>query len=177
MQYDYAILQAILVWFLRFVWFGELWSPWHSFQEDGNCLPKGKDGLGLKKSKDTNRALLVKLAWMFASKEIVYARPYWGLNIKFGKIDSAKTHPNQPLQYGKLSRVSKISLLRVLVTLSDTELLAIVISEKYNSSSYDCVMLGYFPSTKKKRKKVEIGLIWIPRINFSLHRTENSIKV
>ena len=35
---------------------------------DKLCLPKGKGGLGFKKAKDTNRALLAKLAWMVASK-------------------------------------------------------------------------------------------------------------
>ncbi|XP_023926387.2 uncharacterized protein LOC112037802 [Quercus suber] len=35
---------------------------------DKLCLPKGKSGLGFKKAKDANRALLAKLAWMVASK-------------------------------------------------------------------------------------------------------------
>ena len=35
---------------------------------DKLCLPKGKGGIGFKKAKDTDRALLAKLAWMVASK-------------------------------------------------------------------------------------------------------------
>ncbi|XP_030969608.1 uncharacterized protein LOC115989869 [Quercus lobata] len=39
------------------------WKAW-----DKLYLPKGKGGLGFKKAKDSNRALLAKLAWMVASK-------------------------------------------------------------------------------------------------------------
>ena len=39
------------------------WKAW-----DMLCLPKGKGNLGFKKAKDSNRALLAKLAWMVASK-------------------------------------------------------------------------------------------------------------
>ena len=39
------------------------WKAW-----DKLCLPKSKDGLRFKKAKDTNDALLAKLAWPVASK-------------------------------------------------------------------------------------------------------------
>lgn len=39
------------------------WKAW-----DKLCLPKWKGSLGFKKAKDTNRALLAKLAWMVAFK-------------------------------------------------------------------------------------------------------------
>ena len=39
------------------------WRSW-----DHLCLPKGAEGLGFKKSKDFNNALIAKLAWMVASK-------------------------------------------------------------------------------------------------------------
>nr|POF25614.1 putative mitochondrial protein [Quercus suber] len=39
------------------------WKAW-----DKLCLPKSKGGLGFKKAKDTNDALLAKLAWLVASK-------------------------------------------------------------------------------------------------------------
>lgn len=39
------------------------WRAW-----DKLCFPKRVGGLGFKKAKDTNNALLAKLAWMIASK-------------------------------------------------------------------------------------------------------------
>ena len=39
------------------------WRSW-----DHLCLPKGAGGLGFKKSKDFNTALIAKLVWMVASK-------------------------------------------------------------------------------------------------------------
>ena len=39
------------------------WRSW-----DKLCYPKSQGGLGFKKAKDINNALLAKLAWMIASK-------------------------------------------------------------------------------------------------------------
>ena len=39
------------------------WKSWEKL-----CVPKATGGLGFKKFKDINNALLAKLAWMVASK-------------------------------------------------------------------------------------------------------------
>ena len=44
------------------------WKAW-----DKLCQPKCKGGLGFKKAKDCNKALLAKLTWMVASSLIVSA--------------------------------------------------------------------------------------------------------
>ena len=36
---------------------------------DKHCVPKAASGLGFRKFKDINNALLAKLAWMVASKQ------------------------------------------------------------------------------------------------------------
>lgn len=41
--------------------------PWNAW--DKLCCPKKQGGLGFKKAKDVNLALLAKLAWMVVSRK------------------------------------------------------------------------------------------------------------
>ena len=67
------------------------WKDW-----DKPCQPKARGGLGYRKAKNFNNALLVKLAWMVASK-----RDYLCMQILRAKY---KVRPNW------LHKVSKVFL-------------------------------------------------------------------
>ena len=56
------------------------WRLW-----DKICYPKSQGGLGFKKAKDINNALLAKLAWMIASKRDSLCMNILRSNYKFSK--------------------------------------------------------------------------------------------
>ena len=88
---------------------------------DNLCKLECKGGLGFKKAKQMNNALLAKLAWMVASKEITFVCLSWELNTKWETIGWEKNPQEALLHLGKPSKVSRKSLSKVHATLSKME--------------------------------------------------------